>query len=241
MYIDLKPLVKHIENSIAVGQAPTLSILKYGDRKDSKAYISSIERKASELGVNVIIQDLKGLDKPELKILELIEISDAILPVSPFSESMEKIIKHVLFNSLDVDNFTGTSQFSNCTGQAVLEILKYLGIGTEKKVTIIGRHIGLEIFKVLLKADYSPTPVHSKTPPDLAAERIKDADVLVSATGVKNLIKKDMVKKGSIIIDVGLGDIEKSVAEIADVTTARDGVGSVTTAILFRNIFKTIR
>lgn len=99
--------------------------------------------------------------------------------------------------------------------------------------------IGLDIFKVLLNADYSPTIVHSKTPN--LESYTTDADVVVSATGVKNLIKKDMVKKNSLVIDVGLGDVAGDVVEVADVTPIKNGVGAVTTAVLFKHIFQTVK
>lgn len=241
MYIDLRPLASQIENSIEVGQTPTLAILKYGDKADSKAYISSIEKKALQLGVKVMVEDSKEVGNPDLRILDLVYTTNAILPVNPISKNMKEIIKNRLYGFMDVDNFTGTSKFPNCTGQAVLEILKYFEIGLEKKICILGRGIGAEIHKVLEKADYSPTTIHSKTPGILAEERIKEADVVVSATGVKGLIKKDMVKAGAIVIDVGLGDIAKGVEEIADVTTVKDGVGAVTTAVLFKHIFQTVK
>lgn len=241
MYIDLKPLVQRIESSIVkVGQVtPTLAILKYGDRADSKAYIRSIEKKARELGVKVIIQDLEGVKYPGEKIIEIQKLAYAVLPINPLPENMERIVSLWLDGKKDIDNFTGRSMFQNCTGEAVLEILKYLGIGTEKKVTIIGRHIGLDIFKVLLNADYSPTICHRKTRylPCYTVE----ADVVISATGTRNLIDMGMVREDSLVIDVGLGDVAGDVVEVADVTPIKNGVGAVTTAVLFKHIFETVK
>ncbi|MBE6067975.1 MAG: bifunctional 5,10-methylenetetrahydrofolate dehydrogenase/5,10-methenyltetrahydrofolate cyclohydrolase [Clostridium lundense] len=238
MYIDLEPLIKQLEPKRVVGVNPTLAILKYGDRPDSTNYIGSIDNKADKLEINTIVQDLKCIENIESKIAEVQELANAILPVNPFPGKLKEIIKTRLDRTKDIDNFTGESIFDNCTGEAVLEILKYLEIGLDKDVCIVGRHIGLDVYKVLLNADYTPRPIHSKTPNPL--NYIKNADVIISATGVKNIIRRDMIKPGATIIDVGLGDVDKGVAEIADVTPVRHGVGAVTTQVLFRHVLDTI-
>lgn len=139
MYIDLKPLVEKIESSIAtVGQVPTLAIVHYGEREDSTDFIKSIERKAKRPLVNPIVVDLED-ENIESTVTGIINIFDGILPVRPFSDIAEEIIKTNLNTFKDIDNFTGRSTFNNCTGEAVLEILKYLQIGTEEKICIVGR------------------------------------------------------------------------------------------------------
>lgn len=236
MYIDLKPLIYNLEPQ--VGTSPTLAILKYGDREDSTSYIKSIEKKARELGVKLIVQDLKCIENIESKIAEVQELANAILPVNPFPGKLKEIIKTRLDRTKDIDNFTGKSLFDNCTGEAVLEILKYLRIKREKMITIVGSHVGLDIYNVLFKAGYDPKVVNRRT--QNSEEYIKNVDVIISCTGVKGLIKKYMIKTGATVIDVGLGDVDKGVAEISDVTPVRHGVGAVTTQVLFRHVLDTI-
>lgn len=235
-YIDLEPLIKRLEPKRVVGINHTLAILKYGDRPDSTNYIKSIDHKADKLEVNTIVQDLKCIEDIESKIIEVQELANAILPVNPFPGKLQELIKTRLDRTKDIDNFTGKSLFDNCTGEAVLEILKYLRIKREKMITIVGSHVGLDIYNVLFKAGYDPRVVNSKT--QNAEAYIKNADVIISCTGVKGLIKKDMIKIGATVIDVGLGDVDKGVAEIADVTPVRHGVGAVTTQVLMKHIFE---
>lgn len=237
-YIDLEPLIKQLEPKRVIGVNPTLAILKYSDRPDSTNYIKSIDNKADKLEVNTIVQDLKCIENIEDKITEVQKLANAILPVNPFPGKLQELIKRKLDRTKDVDNFTGESLFDNCTGEAVLEILKYLRIKREKMITIVGSHVGLDICNVLFKVGYDPRVVNSKTQD--AETYIKNADVIVSCTGVKGLIKKDMIRTGATVIDVGLGDVGKDVAEIADVTPVRHGVGSVTTQVLFRHVLDTI-
>lgn len=237
-YIDLGPLIKQLELKQVVGVNPTLAILKYGDSPDSTNYIGSIDNRADKLEINTIVQDLKCIENIESKITEVQELANAILPLNPFPGKLKKIIKSRLDRTKDVDNFTGKSLFDNCTGEAVLEILKYLRIKREKMITIVGSHVGLDICNVLFKVGYDPRVVNRGT--QNSEEYIKNADVIISCTGVKGLIKKDMIRTGATVIDVGLGDVDKGVAEIADVTPVRHGVGAVTTQVLMKHIFGVI-
>lgn len=140
MYIDLKPLIKQLEPKQVVGINPTLAILKYGDREDSTSYIKSIEKKARELVVKLIVQDLKCIENIESKITEVQELANAILPLNPFPGKLQAIINSKLDRTQDIDNFSCTSLFNNCTAEAVLEILNFLNIKPQERVVVIGRH-----------------------------------------------------------------------------------------------------
>ncbi|WP_179631908.1 bifunctional 5,10-methylenetetrahydrofolate dehydrogenase/5,10-methenyltetrahydrofolate cyclohydrolase [Clostridium peptidivorans] len=236
MYIDLKELIDSLEPT-KKGNS-TLAILKHGEREDSTNYIKSIEKKAEQLEVNILTVDLANkLDIT--KILDEVQVkSDAVLPVKPFTPSEELLIKAYLDYNKDVDNFTGKSKFQNCTVEAVNKILDFLDINSNKHICVVGRRLGLEIALSLLERDFTPTICHSKT--ENLEQYTKDADVIISVTGKKGLITKDMVKVNSLIIDVGLGDVSEDVIEKAYVTSAKNGVGAVTTAILFKHIFEAI-
>ncbi|MBM7869325.1 methylenetetrahydrofolate dehydrogenase (NADP+)/methenyltetrahydrofolate cyclohydrolase [Clostridium pascui] len=237
MYIDLKPLIYSLEPTLS-GERPILAILKSGKRVDNEAYIKSIQKKAEKLGVNILTMDLENIVDISKILCEVQVKSDAVLPIRPFSSTEELIIKAYLDYNKDVDNFAGKSKFENCTVEAVKEILNFLHIKPQKQVVIVGRHLGLEIALSLLERDFTPTICHSKT--ENLEQYTKDADVIISCTGAKNIITKDMVKVNATVIDVGLGDVEEDVMLKAYVTPVRNGVGAVTTRILFRHIFNTI-
>lgn len=234
MYIDLEQLIRNLE-PLERGNK-TLGIIKCGEHRDSTSYINSIEKKAKDLDIKTILVDLENAESLYQKIMEIQDLSNAILPVRPFPELIEIFLKINILSSKDIDNFTGKSIFQNCTSEGVLETLKFLSIGTDKHVLVVGRGIGKVIAKTLLRNDFTIAVAHSKTRNLELLTR--NADVIISATGVKGLIKKDMVKVNSIVIDVGLGDVERGVEEKADVTPVKNGVGAVTTQILFKHLLE---
>lgn len=236
MYIKLKPLVYSLKPN-KKGKAPILAILKNGDHEDSSNYIKGTEKKAYQLESNILTIDLANRFDITKILKEVQTKSDAVLPVKPFNSSQELLIKACIDEEKDIDNFTGESKFENCTVEAVREILKYCKIPTlGTDAVIVGAGIGWDIASELKSAGCTITVCDSKTK-DLAS-KTRQAEILVSAAGQKNLITSDMVKDGAIVLDVGLGDIAKDVAEKADVTPIKDGVGAITTAILFKHLFE---
>lgn len=232
MYINLKQLIEELRPK-NINKNVVLGILKHGEHEDSTNYIFNIEMEAEQLGVKTIVQDL---EHTYISMSLLQSVSNFIIPVKPFPELLEKLIKVEINPNTDVDNFSGKSFYNNCTAEAVLEILEYLNVSTDKYVLVVGRHIGLEIFKLLLERDYTVGIAHSKT--KNLKKITMNSDVIISCTGVQGLIKKDMVKANSLVIDVGLGDVEEDVARKAHVTPVRNGVGAVTTQILFKHILE---
>lgn len=239
MHIDLNPLIYSLEPQDNLGFCPTLALLKHGKRKDSEAYIKSIEKKANKLGVNIVTVDLENRIDVGNVVKEIQDKANAVLPIKPFAALEEILIKACIDEEKDIDNYTGEAIFENCTVEAVQEILKFLNISKQAKVCIIGRNLGLQISLSLLDEDFSPTVCHSRT--ENLETYTKDADVIISVTGVKNLITKSMVKVNALVIDVGLGDVHPEVIQKAYVTPVRNGVGAVTTAILFKHVFETIQ
>lgn len=152
-----------------------------------------------------------------------------------------------------------------CTPLGVVELLKRTGIETfGRNAVVVGRskNVGLPI-AVLLHADgrnetsaldATVTMCHRFTPPEQLSSFCQMADIIVSATGVPNLIRADMIKPGACIIDVGLtrvvdpvtgksrlvGDVDyEAVRRIAGhITPVPGGVGPMTVAMLMRNTFK---
>jgi len=133
-----------------------------------------------------------------------------------------------------------------CTPSGVMTLLAKTGIELNgKKAVVVGRSVlvGLPTFLLLMHAGATVTCVHSKT---LDPESIcREADVLVAAAGVQQLIQKSWVKPGAVVIDVGIhktnegkliGDVDPSVREVAShLTPVPGGVGPMTIAMLMQN------
>lgn len=236
MYIDFKELISGLKPN-KISKTPTLAILKSGDHKDSLNYINGVDKKANELEANILTIDLENRFDIT-KVLDIVQAkANAVLPVKPFTQLEELLIKASLDYNKDIDNFTGESMYQNCTVEAVREILKYCKIPTlGTDAVIVGTGIGWPIATELKNMGCTIIVCDSKTK-DLGS-KTRQAEILVCAAGQKNLITSDMVKAGAIVLDVGLGDIATDVASKADVTPIKDGVGAITTAILFKHLFE---
>ena len=135
-----------------------------------------------------------------------------------------------------------------CTPKGVLTLLDYYNIDLiGKKVVIVGRSnlVGLPLFHLLLKRNATITLCHSKT--RNLKEYTKEADILIVSVGKKDLITKDMIKEGVIIIDVGInrdngklyGDVSSDCLEKASLMTpVPGGVGPMTVISLMENIIE---
>ena len=136
-----------------------------------------------------------------------------------------------------------------CTSKAVIDTLDYYKIDlTGKKVVIVGRSeiVGKPLIPQLLKKNATVCVCHSKTK-DLDKE-LKSADVIVMAIGKAKFLKGDCVKKGAVVIDVGInfedgklcGDVDfDSVSKkCSSITPVPGGIGVVTNSLLIDNIIK---
>ena len=134
-----------------------------------------------------------------------------------------------------------------CTPLAIVELLKKYEVSLEGKHVVIvgkGKLVGRPLAYLMLNEGATVTVCHSRTE-DLA-NFTKQADILISATGVKNLITSDMVKDGVVVIDVGTnyedgkisGDVDfDNVSKKASlITPVPGGVGPMTIAMLIKNI-----
>lgn len=140
--------------------------------------------------------------------------------------------------------------FLPCTPFGVIRLLEYYNIALKgKHVVVLGKSlaVGKPLAMMLLAKEATVTVCHRETA-DLTFFT-KNADIICSATGVRGLIKGDMVKKGAVIVDIGIvvlpdgsvtGDVDfNSVEEKASyITPVPGGVGPVTIAMLIENTLK---
>ena len=142
--------------------------------------------------------------------------------------------------------FKGKNNLVPCTSIGIIEILKEYGIEIAgKHAVVVGRSdsIGKPLAMLLLQNDATVTICHAKTN-DLS-KYTKEADILISAVGKKDIINIDMVKDGAVVIDVGIsrnegkvcGDVAKDVIIKASyITPVPGGVGPMTVAMLLKNV-----
>ena len=242
-------------------KVPGLSVILIGDLVPSQIYVRNKEKNSKEVGMNSnVIKYSKDVTEEEVlkKINELNNDKSVsgILVQLPLPDQIgkEKIINSI-DPSKDVDGFhpinvgnlaSGYKAIVPCTPLGCLILLKKVEKNLSgKHAVIIGRSNlnGKPMTQLLLKENCTVTIVHSKT--KNLKEECSKADILIAAAGKAKLVKKDWVKNGSIIIDVGInqegdkivGDV--SFEEVKDkakaITPVPGGVGPMTIACLLKN------
>jgi methylenetetrahydrofolate dehydrogenase (NADP+)/methenyltetrahydrofolate cyclohydrolase len=252
----------------ANGITPGLAVILVGDNQASKTYVSNKQKTCNKLGMySMLIELPKEVSEEELirKIKELNENPDihGILVQLPLPGHInEKVIIETISPNKDVDGFhpinigrmmTGQDAFVPCTPFGIMEMLDSIGADIAgKHVVVVGRSniVGKPSGQLFLIKDATVTYCHSKTA-DLK-EHTKRADILVAAVGKAGLITEEHVKKGAIIIDVGMnrnhegklcGDVDfDGVKEKAGyITPVPGGVGPMTITMLMYNTLKAAR
>lgn len=268
--LDGKTLAKKITEDLKekvskLSKKPNLVAILVGENPASKLYVGMKEKKAKEIGITSTTINLPENTTQQDLILKIEELNnnkevDAILVQLPLPKHIsETEVLQKIAPSKDVDGFTienmgkitiGLAPNSYpCTPKGIIKLIENYGIEISgKNATIIGRSniVGKPISLMLQKKNATITVCHSKTK-DLK-EKTLTADILISAVGSAHIIKKDMVKKGATVIDVGVskidgkivGDIDfDNVSEIAEyITPNPGGVGPMTIAMLMENTYE---
>ena len=257
----IEEIKKEVLNLKKDGKLIGLSVILIGEYPPSLIYVKNKEKRAKEAGINSeIIKYSADITENEVlsKIKELNknkEVSGILVQLPlPDHINKEKIINAIDplkdvdgFHPINVGNLaSGNSSIVPCTPLGCLHLIKSVETNLSgKHAVILGRSNlnGKPMAQLLLKENCTVTIAHSKTI-DLKSE-CKKADVLVAAVGVKELVKGDWIKKGAIVIDVGInkindkivGDVEfNATKELAKaITPVPGGVGPMTIACLLKN------
>ena len=239
---------------------PILAVITIGDDEASKIYVDNKRKACEYVGISMMHFDYADCVKESVVIKKIQELNkdktvSGIILQLPLPEGYDskKIINNIS-PLKDVDGLTELSQgrllnnqdgFVPCTPKGIIEIFDYYKINLEgKHVVVVGRSklVGRPTMVECLKRNATVTICHSKTK-DLA-HYTKDADILIVAVGKKHLINASMVKKGVVIIDVGIsrvdgkiyGDVNPNTYDLPSfVTPVPGGVGPMTVAMLMKN------
>lgn len=256
----LNNIKKEVEN---FDVKPTLAVIIVGNDPASKVYVKNKIKKSEFLGFNSILKELpEDIQKEELldviKNLNNDKNVNGILLQLPLPEGLdEKDFLDEISPIKDVDGFTtynsgklfkGEKPYSiACTPKGIIKLLETKNINLEGKVAVVvGRSniVGKPVANLLLQKNATVIQAHSKT--KNLPKILKLADIIISATGKEEFIKGDMVKKGAIIIDVGItrnkngkltGDVdfESVYNKVSYITPVPGGVGPMTIATLMEN------
>ena len=270
----IKEEIKHdVQNIISKGDKPPhLAAILVGENGASLTYVGSKVRSCEQVGFKSTLVKLPENIKEKHLLSKIAELNDdkeidgfiVQLPL-PKHIDEEKILLSINPNK-DVDGFHPTNfgrmalnmkTFIPATPFGIMELLKRYKIETSGKNTvvigrsnIVGRPISILMNSKGNPGDSTVTVVHSRTVN--LESYTKNADIIISALGIPGFLKKEMVKRGVVIIDVGItrvkdnnspkgyvirGDVDfDSVKEKASyITPVPGGVGPMTIAMLLKN------
>jgi methylenetetrahydrofolate dehydrogenase (NADP+)/methenyltetrahydrofolate cyclohydrolase len=242
-------------------KVPGLTVILIGDMAPSQIYVRNKEKSANEVGLKSEV--IKYPDTVEEKtVLEKIEelnndeTVSGILVQLPLPKHIDKQkVIETIAPSKDVDGFhpmnvgnlsSGYESSVPCTPLGCYLMIKKIEPNLSgKKAVVVGRSNlnGKPMTQLLLKENCTVTITHSRTK-DLKAECL-EADIIVAAVGIPELVKGDWVKKDAIVIDVGINKTENGLVgdvafdEVSRVakalTPVPGGVGPMTIACLLKN------
>ena len=250
------------------GRAPHLVVVLVGNNPSSISYVTGKEKACEYVGIkNTTLRLDEGTSEESLvNLIEELNIDDSVdgilvqLPL-PKHINEEKIIETIAIEK-DVDGFhplnvanlwLGKEAMIPCTPKGIIKLLEKADITIAgKNAVVIGRSniVGLPISKLLLDRNATVTVAHSKTV-DLANVTNK-ADILIVAVGRPRMLKKEMVKDGAVVIDVGVnrdengrlcGDVDfDDVVDVAGVITkVPGGVGPMTITCSMENTIEAFK
>jgi len=242
-------------------KVPGLTVILIGDLAPSQIYVKNKEKSATEVGLKSdVIKYPDTVDEKtvleKIKELNNDEIVSGILVQLPLPKHIDKQkVIEAIHPSKDVDGFhpmnvgnlsSGYESSVPCTPLGCYLLIKKIEPNLSgKKAVIVGRSNlnGKPMTQLLLKENCTVTITHSRTK-DLKAECL-EADIIVAAVGIPELVKGDWVKKNAIVIDVGINKIENGLVgdvafdEVSKVakalTPVPGGVGPMTIACLLKN------
>jgi methylenetetrahydrofolate dehydrogenase (NADP+)/methenyltetrahydrofolate cyclohydrolase len=260
---------RDVEALRATGLAPTLGIIRVGERADDIAYEKSATKRCEAVGVAIRGYRLPA-DATQAALLDVIRGANAdpgvhgVLLFRPLPRQFDDAAaRAALLPTKDIDGitdgslagvFTNTpSGFPPCTATACVELLDHYGIDVSgKRVVVIGRSlvIGRPVAMLLMHLNATVTICHTRTI-DLPSV-VKEADIVVVAVGKPESVGRECFREGQVVIDVGIhvkddgklcGDVKfAEVAPLVEaITPVPGGVGAVTTAVSIRHVISAAR
>ena len=240
---------------------PKLIVVLVGDMKASASYVAQKEKFAVKAGIESDVMRFES-SVTESEILDQIDIINkdknihGVIVQLPLPDhiSVAKVLNRI-DPSKDVDGFTptnvgklflGEDTLVSCTPKGIMQMLASTGTDLNgKNVTVVGRSniVGKPVAILCLQQNATVTMCHSRTK-DLNA-KLSDADVVIVAVGIPKFINGDQIPKDSIVIDVGIhnidgklcGDVDFDSASLkaSAITPVPGGVGPMTVCALIEN------
>ena len=242
-------------------RAPFLAVLLVGDNPASELYVSVKQRACQAVGIESKVERLPASASQSDLHTAIHHLNkdtgvDGILLQLPLPASLDAMAAVMEIDPMkDADGLTPAQQgrlnwnipgIYPCTALAILKILDSLNVPLSGKVAaVVGQSVIVGAPTSTLLTQQGVTVIHLHEQSVMPHLLTRQADILISATGVVHLIRKDWVKPGAIVIDVGIqkvgdrtvGDVDfdEVQTQVAYITPVPGGVGPITVAVLLQN------
>jgi len=261
-----KAIREQIKKEVSVlkqkyNKVPGLATILAGENPGSKIYVKLKHKACEEAGIYSVVEKFPGDVSEEEIINKIIKLNNnsqihGILVQLPLPEHInEQKVMNAISPGKDADGFhpenmgnllIGNEGLVPCTPKGIIYLLEKNNVKIQGAEVVVVNHsnvIGKPITALLLNRNATVTVCHVFTK-DLA-EHTRKADILITGTGVPNLIKEDMVKEGVVVIDAGIARVEgKTVGDVdfenvkkkaSLIAPVPGGVGPMTIAMLLSN------
>ncbi len=263
----LEKVKREVDDIKKKGVTPCLAIIRVKGDEPSRIYTEIKRKRCREAGIKCVVEEIER-DCDESYIVNLIErynVSQDVHGILVQLPLPNHINRNYVLSKIsplkDVDGlnpitlsklFVNDELLAPCAAKAVVKILDYCKIDVEGKDVVIINNSNLigKPLAIMLSNRFATVSVcHVKTR-DLR-KYTKNAEILISATGVPKLIGRNMVKSGVIAIDVGISKVNGKICGDFDfdgvkekasyITPVPGGVGPVTVAVLLENLMNAIK
>ncbi len=257
MIINGRQIAQEIQEELMreIGKSDTrlsLHIFVVGENPVIESFVKYKKIFANKIGVEFVEHRFNNdITEDELigSIKAVSDEADGIVIQLPLPESMDtKSILDSVPSKLDVDGLASDSEYLTPVAGAIKEMLEYEHIEIKDKVALVigkGRLVGEPVAKFLAESGAIVISADKSTDKDELTSISRKSDIIVSGAGVPNLVTKDMVKDGSILLDAGtstsggsvVGDIALDCEYVArHFSRTPGGIGPLTVALLFKNL-----
>ncbi|MEK7170708.1 MAG: bifunctional 5,10-methylenetetrahydrofolate dehydrogenase/5,10-methenyltetrahydrofolate cyclohydrolase [Patescibacteria group bacterium] len=223
---------------------PGLALIWVGDDSQTATFIRAKQVMAKKLDCQFFLHHFSTANQQQLEsVIDGLngrkDIDGIVLQLPlPKTLDIDQLI-HKVIPSKDIDNLSGNSPYDSPTPSSIMTLLSYHKIAIKDLKTVVlgaGKLVGGPLAKVFARNNWPLTVVaaHAKSQADI----IRTHDLLIAATGVRNLVTPTMVHENMIVVDGSGLDVDVKTIEplVQKITPTKGAIGPLTVSFLFENL-----